>query len=377
MYSTLLDFSGFKRIIKSPGHFILHHAIPLQLQFTFSFILVVLVSGICFLFSGYIGFEAVAFILLLTLSIIAMFFDILPVLFTAILSAFIWDYFFIVPQFNLRVGNTEDKIMLSMYFVIALINAVLTFKIRQIEKNASSREEKTNTLKLYNTLLNSLSHEFRTPIAAIIAATDNLIANSPGLSATDKTNLLSEISTASFRLNQQVENLLNMSRIESGFIQPKKDWCDINELVYYVLKTEQEYLKHHTIEIEIKENTEVCKIDHGLVEQALSNLVRNAAQYTLPGSIIHIVTDYLHNELVFMVEDNGPGFTEEQQQHVFEKFYRLPNVQISGTGLGLSIVKGFIEAHNGRVLLEKSSLGGAKFTLYIPAEKMTENLMQP
>src|SRR5689334_4990918 len=95
-------------------------------QFQVCFLLIGFVSAICFLFSAYIGSEVVAFILLVTLSIIAMFFDILPVLLSSLLSALIWDYFFLQPRFNFRVGTTEDKIMLSMYFVIALLNAVLT-----------------------------------------------------------------------------------------------------------------------------------------------------------------------------------------------------------------------------------------------------------
>lgn len=109
-----------------------------------------------------------------------------------------------------------------MYFVIAMVHAVLTFKIRQIQEEARHKEEKANTLKLYNTLLNSLSHELRTPIATIIGATDNLTMNATRLTDENKSNLLSEISLASLRLNQQIENLLNMSRLESGFIQLRK-----------------------------------------------------------------------------------------------------------------------------------------------------------
>src|SRR5882762_477373 len=135
--------------------FIAGDKIPKNRQYLFSILLVCSVSAICFLFSAYIGDQVVAFILLLTLSLIAMFSDILPVLLAAVLSALIWDFFFLLPRYNFRVGNTEDKILLSMYFVIALVNAVLTFKIRQIEKIARRKEEKAQTLRLYNTLLNS------------------------------------------------------------------------------------------------------------------------------------------------------------------------------------------------------------------------------
>src|SRR6266516_3415172 len=208
-------------------------------QYLYGILLVCLVAGICYAFSQYIGYRVVAFILLLTVSLIAMFFDILPVLVTAFISALIWDYFFIPPHFTLQVASTDDYILLFMYFVIASINAVLTYKIRQIEKVAMQKEEKANSVKLYNTILNSLSHELRTPIATIIGATDNLQSNQ-NLNTSNKEQLISEISKASLRLNQQVENLLNISRLESGHIKPKNDWCDIEELIYEVVKRVEE-----------------------------------------------------------------------------------------------------------------------------------------
>jgi len=173
-------------------------------QYLFSVLMVCIISAICYGLSTYIGYHVVGFILLLTVSLIAVVFDILPVLLTALLTALIWDYFFIPPHFTFYVSSTEDMIMLLMYFVIAMINAVLTYKIRQVEKIAMQKEEKANTVKLYNTLLNSLSHELRTPIATIIGATDNLQNNSSKLTPQNRYDLIAEISKASFRLNQLV-----------------------------------------------------------------------------------------------------------------------------------------------------------------------------
>ena len=204
-------------------------------QYLYSITGVILVSAICFVFSDYIGYQTVAFVLLLTVSLMAVLFDILPVLAAAFLSAFIWDFFFIPPRFTIHVNTTEDTILLIMYFVIALINGVLTNKIKQVEKISRIKEERANSVKLYNTVLNSLSHELRTPIAAIIGATDNLQSNK-NLTQENKDQLVQEISKASLRLNQQVENLLNISRLESGHIKPKNDWCDIVETVYEVVK---------------------------------------------------------------------------------------------------------------------------------------------
>ena len=337
-------------------------------QYLFSIVLIGLVSLACYFLSSLIGYRVVAFILLITVSLLAMFFDILPVLVAAILSALVWDYFFIPPHYTLRIGTTEDYILFCMYFVIAMVNAVLTYKIRQIEKLARQREEKENTVKLYNTLLNSLSHELRTPIAAIIGATDNLLSNNSKLSPQNRNELVGEISKASFRLNQQVDNLLNMSRLESGFIQPRNDWCDISEIVYDVVKRIEENNIAQQISISINPGIPLFKLDKILLEQVIYNLLNNAAQYTEAHSKISISAACHADVLELIVEDNGRGFPPDEIRHVFDKFYRLKNTRTGGTGLGLSIVKGFTEAMKGSVGLENVSTGGARFTITIAAE---------
>lgn len=333
-----------------------------------SLLLVLIVSIICFFLTDIIGYKVVAFLLLVTLSFLALFFDILPVLIAALLSALVWNYFFIPPRFTFHVHMAEDFFLLIMYFIIAMVHAVLTYKIRQIQKEAQKKEEKANTLKLYNTLLNSLSHELRTPIATIIGASDNLLMNANRLTEKNKINLLSEISLASLRLNQQVENLLNMSRLESGFIQPKKDWCDINELIYASVKRIEDHSENHIINVQVKENLPLFKLDAGLMEQVLYNLINNAVIYTPPNSKIIINACYTGNNCIIVVEDNGKGFPQEEREKVFEKFYRLKYSKTGGTGLGLSIAKGFVEAHNGTIILEAGNWGGAKFTINIPTE---------
>jgi two-component system sensor histidine kinase KdpD len=251
---------------------------PSQLLISIS--VVCIISALCYAMSSYLDYKIVAFILLLTVSIAAVLFDIIPVFVTAIVSALIWDYFFIPPHFTLQVGSTEDSILLLMYFVIALVNAVLTFKIRQIEKIGRAKEEKANTIKLYDTLLNSLSHELRTPIATIIGATDNLQSNNKNLTAENKEELIAEISKATFRLNQQVENLLSMSRLESGFLQPKKDWCDIIEVIYDAVKRIEENNISQKITINVNPDIPFFKLDKAMMEQIIYNLVNNAIQYT-------------------------------------------------------------------------------------------------
>jgi two-component system sensor histidine kinase KdpD len=337
-------------------------------QYLFSLLLVLLVSAICFALSSYMGYRVVALVLLLTVSLIAVSFDILPVLIAAALSAFIWDFFFISPRFTFHVSSTDDTILLIMYFVIAMVNAVLTYKIRQIEKIARQREEKANAVKLYNTLLNSLSHELKTPIATIIGATDNLQADNNNLSNENKQQLVSEIAKASFRLNEQVENLLNLSRLESGFLKPRKDWCDVVEIVYDMVKRIEENNISQRIVININPDLPLVRSDKTMLGQIVYNLLSNAVRYTPAGCTIHVSAMQFADLLQLVIEDNGKGFPEKDIAFVFEKFYLLENAANKGTGLGLSIVKGFTEALGGSVELQNLSAGGAKFTIHIPAE---------
>lgn len=338
-------------------------------QFIISILLVVLVATIGFFLSGVTGYRVVAMVLLVAVSILAMFFDIVPVLVAAVLSALIWDFFLIPPRLTFQVKSTEDVLMLLMYFFVALINAVLTFKIRQMQKSIRLKEEKENAIRLYNTVLNSLSHELRTPIATILGAADGLAQTDITLSEQNKTELLAEITTASLRLNHQVENLLNISRLESGFIQPKKDWCDVSELVYAVVNRLEPNLSRHAVEVDLPEQLPLFKLDYGMVDQVLHNLVNNALQHTPSGSKIFIRASYKSHGLHLEVEDNGKGFPPGEISKAFDKFYRLPNSPTGGIGLGLSIVKGFVQAMEGTITLQNRARdGGALFIIQIPAE---------
>lgn len=337
-------------------------------QFTLAVLSVCVVAGVSFLFSNYIGYKTVSLLLMVTVSLCAMFFDIVPVLIAAILSALLWDYLFIPPRFTLVVNSAEDMLMLFMYFLIAMVNAVLTYKIRQVQKQAREKDEKAQMLKLYNALLNSLSHELRTPISTIIAVTDNLQNNNAKLPDGDKQQLLEEASQAALRLNRQVENLLNMSRLESEVIRPKMDWCDVNELIYAAVNSLEPNLQHHRVDVKVSDGVPLFKLDFGLTEQVLYNLLYNATLYTPPGSHIMVFADCIEDKLILTVEDNGPGFPPAEVDNIFDKFYRLKDAKTGGTGLGLSIVKGFVEAQGGSIIAQNKAPHGARFIIEIAAE---------
>jgi two-component system, OmpR family, sensor histidine kinase KdpD len=337
-------------------------------QYLWGIAVILVLSVSCFFLRVYIGYQVPALLLLMALSLMAMLFDVWPVLIMASLSALIWNFFFIPPVFTLHIGSPSDLLLLLMYFIIASINTVLMSRIRRAEKIAREKIEKQNELKLYNTLFNSLSHELKTPVSTILVASDTLSQEHEKLSDQSRKELVKEIETAGLRLQNQIDNLLNMSRIESGMIRLHRDWCDLPELINHTLKKLHDEWPQRSVEVQVNEHLPMYKIDQGLLEIVLENLLRNAFSYTPDFSEIVLQVKGKVNYFEISVADNGPGFPPEEIQFVFEKFHRVSKSKPGGTGLGLSIAKGFIEAHEGKINLENKTSGGAKFTIHIPAE---------
>jgi two-component system, OmpR family, sensor histidine kinase KdpD len=483
-------------------------------QYLVTSVLVILCSALFYLIKGFIGYQVISFGLLILVSILAIFYGTGPILLAATLSALIWDYFFIPPQFTLHIQEPLDVLMLIMFFIIALMNGILTSRVRHQEQKIRIREERTHALyqltreltmtsgfddvskiairyiqkyfnlecaiilkndlnqlnnqpdhdtkiklsenelsiaswvfkhsakagkhtdtlpstdytfypltgnndnmgviaiehgtvftqgeeqfweaflsqisskyereflrntakkayilnesdKLYKTLFNSISHELRIPVATIIGASDTLLSQS--YPEETKLKLYSEINTASLRLNQLIENLLNMSRLESGRITPRLDWCDVNDLANKVVDNLKQELLPFRLFIVIPSSMPLVQIDFGLIEQVLHNLVLNATQNAPLGTSIRLKFFHDNGNLTIQVMDRGSGFPNDDLQMVFNKFYRGKDAKAGGTGLGLSIVKGFIEAHQGTVIAENRQNGGAIFTIKIPVKSL-------
>lgn len=334
-------------------------------QFAISTFLIFGIVSVCYMFNDLIGYRNVALILLAAVSILAIFLSIYPVLLAAILSALSWDFFFIPPHFTFHIDKSEDVLTLMMYFVIALINGVFTYKIRQYEIGELKKEERQNSIKLYKTLFDSISHELRTPISAIIGHSDNLVQKDKKISEEEKKSSYREISAAGYRLNYLVHNLLDMQRIESGLLKAKFDWCDINELINFPLNRLEAELSNHMVSVKIQENFPLIKLDFGLMEQAIFNILHNAGKYTPPKTHIQIEAAFTDNIASIIISNDAESFSEETMKHLFSKFYRNNKKNIEGIGLGLSITKGFIEANNGTIEADNNFPKGVKFTIKI------------
>jgi two-component system sensor histidine kinase KdpD len=146
--------------------------------------------------------------------------------------------------------------------------------------------------------------------------------------------------------------------------------------VYKTLQRLEPNLKRYRLAVDIPEQLPLFKLDFGLMEQVIYNLIINVTQHTPEDTLITIQADCIRDRLVLTIADNGSGFPEGEIHKVFEKFYRLKGARTGGTGLGLSIVKGFVEAHHGTIKLENLPVRGSKFTIEILTEKSYINKLK-
>ena len=259
--------------------------------------------------------------------------------------------------------ETEERVFWGT-FLAQISGALEREMLGELARRARFLDESD---RFYKTLFNSVSHELRIPLATILAASDTL-RGSPSSSDMGRA-LAQEMYQATNRLNRLIENLLNMSRLESGRIALRMDWYDLNDLVNKVFNDLKEELKTFNYSLRIPEDMPLIRFDFGLMEQVLYNLVYNSCHYATGSSEIVVVAGYQEGRLILSVADRGPGFPETTLENVFDKFFRVDEKGTGGLGLGLSIVKGFVEAHQGDVRAENRPGGGAVLTVIIPSEK--------
>jgi two-component system sensor histidine kinase KdpD len=223
------------------------------------------------------------------------------------------------------------------------------------------------TQKLYKTLLNSVSHELKTPLVAITGSSSALMDEATSRDPQLVQNLAAEILTASIRLRSVVENLLDMSRIDSGMLKPRREYCDVRDLLAVVVQRLELEGYPQSIRLDFQKDTPEIWVDPVLVDQALANIIHNARVYTPKGTSIEISVRASQDCAYISVRDHGPGLAEPTK--VFEKFYRGSPQNPGGLGLGLSIAQGFIEAQGGQIEATNHPEGGAMFTITLPCHQ--------
>jgi two-component system sensor histidine kinase KdpD len=221
--------------------------------------------------------------------------------------------------------------------------------------------------KLQNALLNSISHDLRTPLVSITGALTSLDEQSDSLDDENRESLILTAREEAERLNRLVGNLLSMTRIESGAIKLHREPGDIQDVIGTALEQLGKRVATHEIQVNIPEDFPLVPMDFTLIVQVMVNLLENAVKYSLIGSVIEVSAMLLDDKACVEVADRGVGIPPEDLTRVFDKFYRVQRPEsVSGTGLGLSISKGIVEAHHGNIQARVRVGGGAIIRIELP-----------
>jgi two-component system sensor histidine kinase KdpD len=220
--------------------------------------------------------------------------------------------------------------------------------------------------RLRNSLLAALSHDLRTPLAALVGLAESLGLTKPELSGLQR-DTAQAIAEEARRMNALVNNLLDMARIESGDVKLRREWHSVEEVVGSALKAARSALTDQRVEVTLPPDLPLVEFDATLIERVLYNLLENAGKYTPAGTIIRIVAQASGDQLLVTVSDNGPGVSQAQREAIFEKFTRGSRESATpGVGLGLAISRAIVEAHHGRIWAEDNAGTGARFCFTLP-----------
>jgi K+-sensing histidine kinase KdpD len=286
-------------------------------------------------------------------------------LFTSILSVAAFDFFGVPHYFSFAVAESEYFITLAVMLAVALLISGMTSRIRVQEAAAAEREAKVQSESMRTSLLSAVSHDLRTPLASITGAAATLHNHWERLDEKTRDELLVSVIDESDRMNRLLNNLLEVTRLESG-VRLHKEWFPLEEVVGAALHRLKRQIAGRKILTDIPADLPMVALDDVLMEQVFINLIENALKYTPDNSPVEVSARRSENVVEVEVLDRGPGFSQGQENRVFDKFFRGKSDEVRGAGLGLAICRAVIDAHGGSISAENRKEGGAIIRFHIP-----------
>jgi two-component system sensor histidine kinase KdpD len=296
----------------------------------------------------------------------------------SIASMLAFNFFFLPPVHTLALSDSENWFALAVYLVTAVVVSELAararrraFEAEEREREAAELAEKTveaealrRSDEAKTALLRAVSHDLRSPLTAIKAATEGLESTAFNLGSADRAELLTAIRLEAERLDRLVANLLDLSRLEVGAVNVNPELWSVDELVGRALDALG--LEATRVTVSLPDQMPVVEADAGQIERALVNLLENALKFSLPDARVSVSVDVQGSEVIIAVRDQGVGLAPEDLRTIFEPFQRgASGSGRPGSGLGLAIVRGFVQANRGRVWAESDGRGAA-FYLALP-----------
>jgi two-component system sensor histidine kinase KdpD len=237
--------------------------------------------------------------------------------------------------------------------LVALVVSTLTFKVRAQAAKAIETEIAFQKEQTRNSLLSTVSHDLKTPLASIYGAATSLLEEEQRFEPAERHELIQSIANEAQRLNHVVTNLLEMTRLDAG-AEIKRDWYPLEEIIGAALSHLETALRGRTVTTSIPDSLPLICVDEVLIEQVFINILENASNYQDGRNI------------VVLVRDSGPGFLQGEEKRVFEKFFRGDTRSIRGAGLGLTIAHAIVQRHKGTITASNSRRGGALLTIELP-----------
>ena len=270
------------------------------------------------------------------------------------------------------MGNASEKAMGAIRHRVesVLTDAAATLDRLDVARALGEAKIRTEAETFRDAMIGSVSHELRTPLASIVGST-YVLANAPCVKQDARLAALAEdVRHEAERLNDDIQNLLDASRITSAGIRPHLQWADVSDILNAAVDRKQRRLYAHQLEMDVPDELPLVRADPVLVEQALGQILDNAAKYSPAGSVIRVAAEEVGSTVSIAVVDQGAGLTEEERAQIFERFYRSPRQHptSTGSGLGLWIARAFVLATGGSI--EAMSPGperGTAVTIRLPA----------
>jgi two-component system sensor histidine kinase KdpD len=271
-------------------------------------------------------------------------------------------------------GLTESLPADQQQLLGSFVNqAALAITRAQLATEARRAELLQETDKLQKALLNSISHDLRTPLASVTGTLNSLLEDAPLLDVSTQRELLETARDEAKRLDRLVRNLLDMSRLESDAVRVRTELCDVQDVVGTALVQLGEAAKQRRVAVLASPQLPLVPMDAVLIVQVIVNLLENALKYSEADSPIEVEARVELDRLHLSVRDRGQGIPEGDLERVFDKFYRCVTPGVArGAGLGLAICKGFIEAHGGNIQVEQRAQGGTEARFTLPTSRTDE-----
>ena len=337
------------------GNWIKRYAIPSIL----GLLLIAVTTVLTALLVSMIELGNVGVIYLLPVFIVAVRWGLIPALICAVVSVGASAFFFYPPIFSFKAQNWDNQVDLVLFTIVAVVTSHLASRLR--------RQDEVDRLR--EALIGSVSHELRTPLASILGAS-SVIANAPNVKSDPHLSTLANVvREEAERLNHDIQNLLDATRISSEGIRPKREWIDPADIVNVAIERRVRTLGAHKVRVKIADSIPLFQGDPVLFDQAIGQVLSNAAKYSPPHSEIAVDIGHENDQIVFSVSDHGTGMTPEDQKRWGDRFYRnerLANTT-TGSGLGIWIAKAFLEASGGSIIALSEGLNrGTKVSIMMP-----------